>query len=503
MDSIKFSSTVDHGSFDSGREKVVSEKYGTPSDQRDMFRMGKTQKLRRNFGFFSIFGFSMILLSTWEIQLGMAGFGLTNGGTAGLIYVYVGTVFGFGTVVLSMAEMASMFLSYLVGWLCVLGWQTGSASSAFLAGTELQALILLNHEGSYIPQPFHGTLIVIAVALFCGIFNTLLARKLPLVEGTVLILHILGFFAIIIPLWILAPRAPAKEVFTTFSNPGWPNMGLSCLVGIITPTVSLLGSDAATHMAEELQDASYTLPRAMIATAVFNGILGFLMLITFCFCLGDMEAIAQSPVGKLYPFIEVFRVGTQSISGATVMTSILIILSTFCCITNIATASRQLFAFARDQGVPFATFFAYVPPGWDIPLNAVLLTLAFTIIMACINLGSYLAYNIITSLGVCALISSYMISISCVWLKRYRKEPLLTRRFSLGKYGAAINGFAVLFLGLVFVMCFFPPAPNPNAKQMNWSVVMYVFVMIFSLLYYYFKGMKVYVGPVEYVRREQ
>lgn len=38
------------------------------------------------------------------------------------------------------------------------------------------------------------------------------------------------------------------------------------------------------------------------------------------------------------------------------MTSILLILSQFCAVTNMATASRQLFSFARDQGVPFHTF---------------------------------------------------------------------------------------------------------------------------------------------------
>ena len=37
--------------------------------------------------------------------------------------------------------------------------------------------------------------------------------------------------------------------------------------------------------------------------------------------------------------------------------------------TNMATASRQLFAFARDRGVPFHNWFAHVPAGWDIPLN--------------------------------------------------------------------------------------------------------------------------------------
>jgi choline transport protein len=50
-------------------------------------------------------------------------------------------------------------------------------------------------------------------------------------------------------------------------------------VGMITPIASLIGADAAAHMSEELKDASRTLPQAMMATAVFNGILGFVMLV--------------------------------------------------------------------------------------------------------------------------------------------------------------------------------------------------------------------------------
>lgn len=46
-----------------------SEMKGTKNDQRDMLRMGKLQELRRNFGFMSIFGYSMILMATWENTL--------------------------------------------------------------------------------------------------------------------------------------------------------------------------------------------------------------------------------------------------------------------------------------------------------------------------------------------------------------------------------------------------------------------------------------------------
>lgn len=50
-------------------DPVVKEKKGTQHDQRDMYRMGKVQELRRNFRFLSIFGFTMVLMATWEAQL--------------------------------------------------------------------------------------------------------------------------------------------------------------------------------------------------------------------------------------------------------------------------------------------------------------------------------------------------------------------------------------------------------------------------------------------------
>lgn len=150
-----------------------------------------------------------------------------------------------------------------------MGWQTGIASVAFLAGTQIQGLLVLNLE-TYVFERWHGTLLVIAVSCFSVIFNTVAAKQLPMVEGLVLILHLFGFFAILIPLWVLAPRNSASVVFTQFSNNGgWSNLGLSCLVGMLSPVFTLLGwllaswaknatanifpgADSATHMCNSL-----------------------------------------------------------------------------------------------------------------------------------------------------------------------------------------------------------------------------------------------------------
>ena len=45
------------------------EKLGNVWDQRGMVRMGKKQELRREFQFFSITGYAMILGCSWEFAL--------------------------------------------------------------------------------------------------------------------------------------------------------------------------------------------------------------------------------------------------------------------------------------------------------------------------------------------------------------------------------------------------------------------------------------------------
>lgn len=140
----------------------------------------------------------------------------------------------------------------MVGWLSAIGWQGGYASIAFIAGTLIQGLIVLNNP-DYIFKRWHGTLLVIAITAFSIFFNTFLAKRLPMVEGLVLIVHILGFFAVLIPLWVLAPRNPTEMVFKDFTNfGGWSSTGLSVMVGMLTTVYGMLGADSAVHMGKRL-----------------------------------------------------------------------------------------------------------------------------------------------------------------------------------------------------------------------------------------------------------
>jgi len=101
------------------------------------------------------------------------------------------------------------------------------------------------------------------------------------------------------------------------------------------------------------------------------------------------------------PFIQVFLTATNSLAWTSVLTTILIILTIYGPIANMATASRQMFAFPHDDGLPFSKFLAGVikPRSWT---EKSLLTC----LLGSTRLGP-------ASLGVGALIFSCIVSILC------------------------------------------------------------------------------------------
>lgn len=99
-------------------------------------------------------------------------------------------------------------------------------------------------------------------------------------EGIMLIVHVFAFFAVFVVLWVMGDKAPTHETWLHFTDySGWGSLGLATMVGTASASTALLGSDSAAHLAEELKDASWVLPRSMAVTAAVNYLLCFLMVI--------------------------------------------------------------------------------------------------------------------------------------------------------------------------------------------------------------------------------
>lgn len=239
-----------------------------------------------------------------------------------------------------------------------------------------------------------------------------------------------------------------------------------------------------------------------MTAAFLNGAAGWIITITYCFCISamDLDEVVSYPTG--YPFIQVFYNVTGSFGGTAALTIFPIIFGFACTVTTFATSSRQLYAFARDNAVPFSPIFSRVhAQGLDIPLNALLATFTITCLLSFINIGSAVTLNSIVSLASSALLTAYCGCIGCMVWRRWTGAPLPDAAFSLGKYGLAINVFSFVMLFSFLILSFFPLYKNPTPETMNWNYLVYGAVVIFSTVYYFAYGRKKYDGPVTYVRK--
>lgn len=124
-----------------------------------------------------------------------------------------------------------------------------------------------------------------------------------------------------------------------------------------------------------------------------------------------------------------------------------------------------------------------------------------SILISSLNFGSPLALGAIISVSNAALVFSYIISIGCIRVKRFRREPLLSAPWSLGRWGWIVNDVALGFLLVTFVFSFFPETPAPSAADMNWAIAIFGGVAIIAGVDYAVRGRHEFIGPVSLVKQ--
>ncbi|CAG8950315.1 hypothetical protein HYFRA_00006808 [Hymenoscyphus fraxineus] len=371
-------------------------------------------------------------------------------------------------------------------------------------------MIILNHP-EYSPKAWHATLLSWGVIAVCIFFNTVVSKWLPKIEGFILIFHILGFFAILITVVYMAPHGSARSVFlTSLNGGGWSSQGLSFCVGFIGNVATFVGADASVHMAEEIENAAVNVPRAIVTTMVLNGAMGFAMMVAILFCIGDAEEVL------------IFYNVTGSKAGTTFMACLVTSLSWAGTIGFTATASRMIWSFARDRGVPFHQSIIKVERRTQIPMVAVGVVTTIPALLALIYIGSRAVFNDVVSLSVSGFYASYFLpSALLLWRRTTGQvaEPgtLLTEgNAAVGPGGEKIlhmpliwgpwrvpgilgivnNAFACVYMVYVIFWSFWPSATPVTPESMNYSVLVTGSVVIFSVVYYIFKGKYQYVGPL-------
>ncbi|KAL8823379.1 MAG: hypothetical protein Q9191_005907 [Dirinaria sp. TL-2023a] len=366
---------------------------------------------------------------------------------------------------------------------------------------------------NYAPKPYHLVLMSWAVVAFAVLINTRGGLLLPRFEATMLLLHIFGFFAVVIPLVTLAPHQSTAEVFATFSNGGeWQTQGLSFMIGILGMLWTFSGADSAIHMSEEIENAPLVVPRSILTTYVLNGILGFAMLIAVLYSIGDVDAALASPTD--YPFMQILFTATNSAGGAITMTAIIAVMEICATTSSLAAASRQFWSFSRDHGVPGWKFFSQVEQRTSVPIYAVGLTALVSVLLSLINFGSSTVFEDLVALAIAGLYSSYLVATSLLLYRRCTggiqlyddSDKTLTNTIGAaltwgpwhipGIAGIILNGVVCAFLATAWFFSFWPADSAVTAATMNYNCLVWGSVVVLSLFYYGVKGRKEYAGPI-------
>lgn len=276
-------------------------------------------------------------------------------------------------------------------------------------------------------------------------------------------------------------------------------------------------TNAALQMSEEVHNAAVIVPRSMLISIAVNSTIGGSMLLAQLFCIPDPEGLLN--LGLQYPFIQVFLNSTGSVVGSALMVAINIINQVGLNITNVATASRMLWSFSRDKGVPGWRHITRVTNHSRLPVTAILVTTVFAMLVVLISVGSSVAFNDVISLTVGSLFCSYLLVCSLLLWRRCTGSvvspssqathdsfgantpgaagKLVWGPFHMRGYlGIFVNAVACAYMVVVLFFVVWPPATPTTAASMNYAIVMFSAVAMLATVYYLVWARKTYKGPV-------
>ncbi|KAI1448708.1 putative GABA transporter [Annulohypoxylon stygium] len=507
---------------------------GSNQDDIVLRQLGKRPLLNRSFGFMSILGLACSAMCSWEGILVTSVPTFSLGGPAAVVWAFVLGWIGTISVTATMAELASVaptaggqyhwiamiapescsaFLTYVTAWLTTLAWQAMAITSSYTTSTILLGIVVLANP-TYTPVSWHTILTMWATTSFAVLMNLTGGRMLAKFEGLILVLHLAGFFGILVPMVYFAPHNPPEFVFTTlFNNGNWPTQGLSFLVGFPTVATALIGADCAVHMSEEIQSASIVVPRALMYSIFINGALAFAIIVGLMFCISDLDAAVEAANTMFYSFLEIFQTAVKSTTGACLMAGIIFVLSLASSISVYASASRMMWSFSRDKGLPLSTYLVRLTKD-RLPMNSILLTTAITLVLSLMVLAPSIALSALLSLVVAALYSSYLL-VSCLLL--WRRCTGGFKPYTPGidihdsgsptwgpwklpePLGTINNIFACMYSALLLFWSFWPQTTDPTPETFNWSVLVFGFVLLSSISWYTIKARHYFKGPIKEV----
>jgi choline transport protein len=130
----------------------------------------------------------------------------------------------------------------------------------------------------------------------------------------------------------------------------------------------------------------------------------------------------------------------------------------------------------------------------------------FTVVLlSLINIGSTTALSAILALTTSSIYISYLIPIIMLVIRRFNqdRDPIVFGPWTLGRWGLAINIYAILFGTFICIFVPFPTTIPVTALNMNYCGPVFLGLCILLVFDWLIRGRGRYVGPLKELLQQQ
>src|SRR3954465_15801927 len=340
-------------------------------DDARLANLGYTPQLNRVLGFFSNFAVAFTYLSP---MVGIYSLFVLGVGTGGPSYIWltliplIGMLFvplvvgGWGShypVAGGLSQYSKFSVGPKFGWF--VGWFYGIALLVTVASVDVGVVsyvTALTHNwfGWNLNPAAHGTILWITLMLLAiqTTLNITGASVMARIARLGVYVEILGTFGIFLILWIHGFNHGLGFLFDSQGAAHTATNGYAlnfhghwltgaALIAVLAPVYIFYGFESAGDIAEETQDASRQIPRAMRAALIWGGVASLFLTAALLLAMPAHNAVGATVKGGGVTFILSQNLG----EGVQDFLLILIIFAFFSCGTSIQGAgSRLAFSFA-------------------------------------------------------------------------------------------------------------------------------------------------------------
>ncbi|KAK5060115.1 hypothetical protein LTR84_009999 [Exophiala bonariae] len=394
-----------------------------------------------------------------------------------------------------LATKGKTVLSFITGWTWLIGNWTITLSVNFGFASLILGCVAMYHP-EWVASNWQLLLIFYAICMMTFVIVAFGNKYLPMVDTICAGWTALSILIILIALSVKASTGRHSAGYAlghydqSFS--GWG--GFTFFIGLLPAAYTFSAIGMISAMAEECQNPSIKVPRAIALCVPVGGLAGLFFILPICFTLPPLEDILLAPYGQALPYIFYRVMGTPG--GGMGLMFLVLGITLFCSVSITVAASRCTWAFARDDAIPGARLFSKVNQTLGVPIWALTLTTVVQMLLGLIYLGSTSAFTAFISVGVMGLAVSYAIPIGIsLW---HRRKEVSTAPWNAGNtIGYAVNIVAILWIMFEMVIFSMPVALPVTEVTMNYASVVFVGFMTISAAWYVVYARKVYKGPPE------